>query len=290
MNLGLRYRPVGRHERGGLPVPGVAALAFGASTFLVSSFRASLNPERDFQLLDPKRMVLIATGALVFWLVIRVREHDRLDASTIRRMALTAGLGIAMLLSLALAWDAFVTRDTANTVARNVRWILLWSGYFGTGFAAWMAWQFRGALREAQTVLNGLAPVTGDGLATERGFWVKTGRQTVFIAHDDIEWIEAEGNYARIHGPNAVQGLVRQPLVAIEAQLESDGFVRVHRSAICRQSAICGYRRKPSGAMVATLDSGVQVPVGRAFARVLTGHARSATGQQLVADDTVSCS
>lgn len=290
MNLGLRYRSVGLHGRSGLPVPGVAALVFGVSTFLVSSFRASLNPERDFQLLDPKRIVLIAAGGMVFWLVIKVREHDGLDVSTIRRKALIAGLGIAMLFALAMAWDALVTHDTANTGARNVRWILLWSGYFGTGFAAWMAWQFRGALHEAQTALNGLAPVTGDGMVTERGFWVKTGRQTVFIAHDDIEWIEAEGNYARIHGPKTVQGLVRQPLVAIEAQLQGDGFVRVHRSAICRQSAICGYRRKPSGAMMATLASGEQVPVGRAFARVLTGHARSATGQQLVADDTVSCS
>ena len=53
----------------------------------------------------------------------------------------------------------------------------------------------------------------------------------IFIAADDIAFIKAEGNYARIttfHG----QSLVLDNLLTLEQRLPQDTFVRVDRSTI----------------------------------------------------------
>ncbi len=266
----------------------LAALIFCVSTFCVSAFRASLNPDEVFDLYNPKRIVLIVAGALVFWLSIHGRAGARPGLKMLRRMALVGLPGLMVLFVLAMAMDIWVLHDTANMAAFNLRWILLWSGYFGTGLAAWLALRYGIALAEVerQAALDPRA-ATARADAPDQGFWVKTGRQTIHIAHAKVEWIEAEGNYVRIHA-GGHSGLVRSTLAAIESQLIAEDFVRIHRSALCRRSAIKGYRRKPSGALLALLASGAEAPMGRRFARHLTDELRPFIADNKVADDTVS--
>lgn len=266
----------------------LAALIFCVSTFCVSAFRASLNPDEVFDLYNPKRIVLIVAGALVFWLSIHGRAGARPGLKMLRRMALVGLPGLVVLFVLAMAMDIWVLHDTANMAAFNLRWILLWSGYFGTGLAAWLALRYGIALAEVerQAALDSRA-ATARADAPDQGFWVKTGRQTIHIAHAKVEWIEAEGNYVRIHA-GGHSGLVRSTLAAIESQLIAEDFVRIHRSALCRRSAIKGYRRKPSGALLALLASGAEAPMGRRFARHLTDELRPFIADNKVADDTVS--
>lgn len=263
-----------------------AAVLFCISTFALSSFRASLNPEITFELLNPKRIALIVAGAGIFWLAIRRTDRLRPDTHGLRRILVIAVPGLVLLFTLAVGWDILVDRRMDNLAARNLRWILLWSGYFGTGIAAWLAVQYGAALTQAQA-LQVSDGISGDDV--DDGFWVKTGRQTIRIARDAVEWIEAEGNYARIHASDSAHGLVRMTLAGIEGELDRTEFVRIHRSALCRRSAIRGYRRKPSGAMLVLLASGDEAPLGRSYAKDLLEHSRSGTfadGQQ--GDDTVS--
>lgn len=258
-----------------------AAALFCVSTFALSSFRASLNPENVFDLLDPKRIVLILAGTAVFWLAIRRADRLRPDMPGLRRMLMVALPGVAVLFVIAAGWDLLVAHRTENLVARNLRWILLWSGYLGTGIAAWLAVQYSAALAQAQAGKPDDATGAQD---IDDGFWVKTGRQTVRIAHDAVEWIEAEGNYARIHARDSAHGLVRMTLAAIEAGLDHSDFIRIHRSALCRRSAIRGYRRKPSGAMLVLLASGDEAPLGRHYAKAVMEQSRS--GLVLSQNDT----
>lgn len=262
----------------------LAALLFGLLTFAISSFRASLNPETTFALFDAKRIALIAAGAGVFWLAIRAVSRDLPDLRGLTRIAMIAVPGFAVLFAIAVGWDVVIDRRLDDVAARNLRWILLWSGYFGTGVAAWLAVQYAAALAHAQTVTGRVEARSADD-----GFWVKTGRQTIRIPHDSIEWIEAEGNYARIHGSDSAHGLVRMTLSGIEAELDAADFIRIHRSALCRKSAIRGYRRKPSGAMLALLASGAEAPLGRNYAKVLVEQTRIPASQdELATDDTVT--
>ncbi len=281
----LLHRPAVELQRS----PLAAALLFCVSTFAISAFRASLNPDTVFELFHAKRTLLIGVGALVFWIAIREMSGRRPKWSTLRHLLLTGLPGLVLLFGLASGWDLFVTGDTRDMTARNLRWILLWSGYFGTGIAAWLALQYGTALAEAEQ--HDMPPPDSlrmRGPATPSGFWVKTGRRTVLIQHGHVEWIEAEGNYVRIHAMDGGHGLVRSTLAAIESQLPPAEFIRIHRSALCRHSAIRGYRRKPSGALLALLASGAEVPMGRSFARRLIGQLQPLASDSSVSDDTVS--
>lgn len=58
---------------------------------------------------------------------------------------------------------------------------------------------------------------------------------------DRIDWIAAAGNYVELHGGGRIL-LHRAPLSLVEAQLESRGFVRVHRSTLVRRDRIARVR------------------------------------------------
>lgn len=266
-----------------------AAILFCVSTFAVSAFRASLNPDQVFDLFDLKRIVLIIAGALVFWLAIAGRGSRRPGLPMLRRMAVVGLPGLVLLLLLAVGYDMVIAQDTTNMAAINLRWMLLWSGYFGTGLAAWLAVQYGAALAEVEQQAAEPSPVPerrshGDS----EGFWVKTGRSTVLIPTPHVEWIEAEGNYVRVHALDGGHGLIRSTLQAIESQLPEGQFIRVHRSALCRRTAIQGYRRKPSGAMLALLASGAEAPIGRRFAQAVIVQSQGVASHVSGMDDTVS--
>ena len=60
---------------------------------------------------------------------------------------------------------------------------------------------------------------------------VKTGRNYRFIRLDDVQWIEAEGNYLRVYiGEDSF--LIRETLRNLECKLDKDKFIRINRSAI----------------------------------------------------------
>jgi two-component system response regulator AlgR len=94
--------------------------------------------------------------------------------------------------------------------------------------------------------------------------WVHRRNEFVRVPVGEVSWIEAEGDYVKIHGSRQT-GLARATLVSLERRLDRDQFVRVHRSAICRRAAIVSLRRKPSGAVCVLLDIGDEAPVGRAY-------------------------
>jgi two-component system LytT family response regulator len=63
-----------------------------------------------------------------------------------------------------------------------------------------------------------------------------TGRVDV-VKVDDIDWIEAEGNYVKLHGQGRPH-LLREKIGEIEKQLDPHAFIRIHRSAIVRITRI----------------------------------------------------
>src|SRR5262245_4248808 len=62
-------------------------------------------------------------------------------------------------------------------------------------------------------------------------FTVRTGRRISFVLADEIDWIEAVGDYAGLHvGKN--RPLLRETLNELETRLDPEKFVRIHRSSI----------------------------------------------------------
>jgi two-component system, LytTR family, response regulator len=59
----------------------------------------------------------------------------------------------------------------------------------------------------------------------------KSSGRVFFLPTDKIEWIEAEAKYVRLHFEGKAP-LLREPISTLEAQLDPDKFLRIHRSYI----------------------------------------------------------
>jgi len=60
---------------------------------------------------------------------------------------------------------------------------------------------------------------------------VSQNGRILFVNTEEIDWIEANGNYARLHvGPRTHE--IRETLNALEHKLNPRDFQRIHRSAI----------------------------------------------------------
>ena len=93
---------------------------------------------------------------------------------------------------------------------------------------------------------------------------VKTGSHSVVLQTSRIEWLEAEGDYVRIHAGREVY-LTRQTMNRIEAELGSGRFVRIHRSTIVNLEFIKEIHSLPGGDQVITLRDLTQVTLSRGY-------------------------
>ena len=94
---------------------------------------------------------------------------------------------------------------------------------------------------------------------------VRVGERIMPVQMDDILWIEAAGDYAKIH-TDATSYLCSQGIGALEKRLDTARFARVHRSSIIAVSAIQHIRSDKEGGYKATLVNGQEVKISRTFA------------------------
>ncbi|MBB4856967.1 DNA-binding LytR/AlgR family response regulator [Novosphingobium chloroacetimidivorans] len=98
----------------------------------------------------------------------------------------------------------------------------------------------------------------------ETEFWVPRRGEFVRVPASQIEWVEAERDYVRLH-TRTTSLLLRETMASMEARLDPMQFLRVHRSAIVRQSLIGAIRQGGYGTIKLGLTTGVEVPIGRTY-------------------------
>lgn len=87
---------------------------------------------------------------------------------------------------------------------------------------------------------------------------VRTGLRDVVVRVGDIDWIEADAYYARLHvGPRSY--LLRERMHVLEAHLDPMLFTRVHRSAIVNLDRVNHIAHTGDGEHVIVLTSGARV-------------------------------
>ena len=91
---------------------------------------------------------------------------------------------------------------------------------------------------------------------------IKSTGRVIFIRTDEVDWIEACDNYARIW-TGSRSYLLREPLRQLEARVRADGFVRAHRRALVRIDGIRQLQATRAGELVAILGSGATIPISR---------------------------
>jgi two-component system LytT family response regulator len=93
---------------------------------------------------------------------------------------------------------------------------------------------------------------------------VKSGGRVVLLRTDEVGWIEAAGNYVRLHvGPE--DHLLRETLSSLEARLTAHGFVRIHRSILVNVEHIQALEPAFHGDYVVTLRDGRELPLSRGY-------------------------
>lgn len=91
---------------------------------------------------------------------------------------------------------------------------------------------------------------------------VKVGTRSVLVPVAEIEWIEADDYCVTLHaGGNA--HVLRESLAALEATLDPERFVRIHRSAIVNVDFIREVHKPTAAESVVVLGSGQRLRVSR---------------------------
>lgn len=98
----------------------------------------------------------------------------------------------------------------------------------------------------------------------EQRFIVGAHGKLIVIAVRDVRFMEAAGNYVRLHTA-AVQPLLRGTLASLEQRIDPKLFVRVHRSFIVNATLIVGLRATRAGDYEVILRDGGSVPMSRTF-------------------------
>ena len=89
------------------------------------------------------------------------------------------------------------------------------------------------------------------------------GRVTV-LPVADVDWIEADGDYVRIHA-GAAAHVLRQTMKQLESQLDAGRFVRIHRSIIVNVERIKELQPYFRGEYVVILKDGARLKLSRGF-------------------------
>jgi two-component system, LytTR family, response regulator AlgR len=95
-------------------------------------------------------------------------------------------------------------------------------------------------------------------------YWVSEARGLVRLAARDVDRISAERDYMRLHVGKR-SWLINHTIGKLEAELDPQRFVRIHRSAIVRRDFVTGLRRDESGRWYARLADGEEQKVGRLY-------------------------
>lgn len=93
---------------------------------------------------------------------------------------------------------------------------------------------------------------------------VKTGGRLFFLRTDEIDWIEAAGNYVRLHvGKDA--HLLRETMNSIEARLDPKHFLRIHRSRIVNMERVKELHPWFNGDYAVILRDGTKLMLSRGY-------------------------
>ena len=93
---------------------------------------------------------------------------------------------------------------------------------------------------------------------------VKSGGRVFFLRTDEIDWIEAAGNYVRLHLGDESH-LFRETMNRMEARLDTRRFARIHRSRIVNTERIKELQPWFNGEYVVILRNGTRLTLSRGY-------------------------
>lgn len=128
----------------------------------------------------------------------------------------------------------------------------------------------RARVGNRRAVADGVGRIARDlGRRPDRLLVPERGRM-VPIELTAIDWIQAEGDYARIHA-GGKSYLVARSMTDLEGRLDAERFPRIHRSAIVNRDRIREVTPEGSSRYAVTLQDGTRLILSRSRAGQLRG-------------------
>lgn len=97
---------------------------------------------------------------------------------------------------------------------------------------------------------------------------VKSAGRITFLRTDEIDWVEAQGNYACLHVGKDTH-LLRETMSALEARLDPQKFVRIHRSTVANIECIKELQPTFHGDFSVLLRDGTRLTLSRTYRKEL---------------------
>jgi two-component system LytT family response regulator len=91
---------------------------------------------------------------------------------------------------------------------------------------------------------------------------VESDHKILLVRVEDIDWIQSCGDYVRLHVGSACH-LLRRTMKELQARIDPNRFLRVHRSALVNLDHVKEFYLPPTGNMSVTLTTGVSLPLRR---------------------------
>jgi two-component system LytT family response regulator len=99
-------------------------------------------------------------------------------------------------------------------------------------------------------------------------FVVRSGGRVIFVPALEIDWVEAAGDYVRLHAGKK-SWLLRETMLSLESRLDAGKFARIHRSAIVNVERIAEMRPYDNGEYLVLLRDGTQLKLSRSHRAAL---------------------
>jgi len=119
--------------------------------------------------------------------------------------------------------------------------------------------------------LEQLLETLGTGAAYARRFAVKSGGTIHVVDVDDIDWIEADGNYVTFHAAGKTY-LHRETLAGVERRLDPGRFARIHRSRIVAIDRVRALKPDRHGDYTVVMKDGTELTLTRTHKDNLLNH------------------
>ena len=92
---------------------------------------------------------------------------------------------------------------------------------------------------------------------------IKNRGRICLVRTEDVDYVQAAGNYAEVHTATKSH-LLRNTMHALEADLDPQRFVRIHRSFLVNLSRIKALNSS-AGSSVVIMSNGTCLPMGRSY-------------------------
>lgn len=97
---------------------------------------------------------------------------------------------------------------------------------------------------------------------------VRSAGKTYFVDLNDVEWMQSAENYVQLHA-GASRHLVHVPIQTLQASLDPEVFLRIHRSLIVNLNQVKEIESATHGEFVLILHSGARLQSSRTYHEAL---------------------